>query len=128
MFNHHNFNCLQISTTSFVQLHHLFNYIIFSTTLFAWLWIWIRIGSGFNDFVDLVFESGSRGQKMKEKYILFSVFLQFDNKKVCCVFGSILDPNSMTLWVRIEVNLDHLFNSSLYILNRITETKPHSIS
>jgi hypothetical protein len=44
------------------------------------------IGSGFNDLVNPgpVFES------------------DFYNKKVCFESGSVLDPDSMALWIRIE--------------------------
>jgi hypothetical protein len=96
----------------------------------------IWIGSRFNDFVDPEFESGSRGQKEKEN-VLFSNFFHFykpkskkycttkstNNKylflilklwgkiclqKFCCVTGSALDSNSMTLWIRICIRVDKM--------------------
>jgi hypothetical protein len=37
--------------------------------------LWIRIGSGFNDFVDPDLESGSMGKKNEEKNAIFLNFL-----------------------------------------------------
>jgi hypothetical protein len=53
----------------------------------AGFWIQTRFGSGFNDFVDPVSESGSRiqiqGQENKIKTAHISTFFQIYNKKVC---------------------------------------------
>jgi hypothetical protein len=43
--------------------------------VFLGLWIRIRIGYGFNDFVDPDSEAGSMGKKNEEKNALFLNFL-----------------------------------------------------
>jgi hypothetical protein len=79
--------------------------------------LWIRIGSGFNDFVDSKCGSGSRGKIMKKKPTLLINFFQFYNKKVCCGSGSAFDPDSMTLWIRIELKCwIQIYNLAFYCL------------
>jgi hypothetical protein len=56
---------------------HVLQHVVFSNrhrNIEAGLWIWIRIVSGYNDFVDPDphWESGSKGKKMKKnKYRYF---------------------------------------------------------
>jgi hypothetical protein len=74
-------------------------YFMFSLNFLPGLWIRIRIGSKFSEFVDPdpVFESGSgsRGNKLKYKIyflvpvIIFSVLLQ----KVPVPYDSVVDPD-----------------------------------
>jgi hypothetical protein len=72
----------------------------------------IRIGSGFNDFVDPHKESGSRiriqvREKEEKQYFLLH-FVQFYNKKACfgSWFGSALYPDSKNLWIRILIRIE----------------------
>jgi hypothetical protein len=64
-------------------------------------------------------ESGSRiriqGQENKVKTLLFSTFFQFYYEKVCFASGSALDPDSMTLWIRIPIELKRWILIRIYI-------------
>jgi hypothetical protein len=63
----------------------------------AGLWVLIRIGSLFYDFVDTV--SGSKGKKMKQKLHILVNFFSFYNKRSVVESDQsyVLDPHPMTL-------------------------------
>jgi hypothetical protein len=60
-------------------------------------------GSGANDFADpdLDFEFGCNTTKLLEYLTLKNICLQ----KFRCTSGSSFDPDSMTLWIRIRIEL-----------------------
>jgi hypothetical protein len=62
------------------------------------LWIRIRIGSGFNDFEHLDPDSKS-GSRDKKNVI---------TERFCFGSGSALDPNSLTLSIRIQIRIESI--------------------
>jgi hypothetical protein len=80
------------------------------------LWIRIRIGSAFNHLVDPFPDSGSgsSGKKMKLKlYLSLNVF-PFYFKKLCCGYGSVLDPDSMNSWIRTRIESIRIHKTDSY--------------
>jgi hypothetical protein len=67
------------------------------------LWFRSQIGIGINDLLYPNSKSGSRNRIQEQENELKTVdFFQFC-KKVCCRSGSALDPDSLSLWIRIEL-------------------------